>query len=40
MKAFILAVLVVVGIGFASSIVLENYQRTAEAKFVGSGAKP
>jgi hypothetical protein len=40
MKAFLLAVLVVIGIGFGSSIVLEKYQRTSEAQYVGSGAKP
>jgi hypothetical protein len=40
MKAFLAAVIVVVGIGFAASVVLENYQRTADAAFVGSGAKP
>lgn len=40
MKAFLLAILVLAGIGFGSSIVLENYQRTADNAFVGSGAKP
>lgn len=40
MKAFLLAVIVVVGIGFASSVVLETYQRTAQNTFVGSGARP
>ena len=40
MKAFLLAVMVVVGIGFASSVVLETYQRTAQATFVGSGVRP
>lgn len=39
MKAFLLAVLVIVGIGFGSSIVLETYQRTSEAQYVGSGAR-
>ena len=40
MKAFLLAVMLVVGIGFAASIVLETYQRTAENTYVGSGARP
>lgn len=40
MKAFILAVIVVVGIGFGASVVLESYQRTAEVAYQGSGARP
>lgn len=40
MKAFLLAALVVIGIGFAASVTLETYQRTAENVFVGSGARP
>lgn len=40
MKAFILAVLAVIGIGFAASVVLDGYQRTVDASLVGSGARP
>ncbi|MFZ4807766.1 MAG: hypothetical protein ACOYLQ_10950 [Hyphomicrobiaceae bacterium] len=40
MWAFISAVIVVIGIGYGASIALEQYQRTADSAFVGSGAKP
>lgn len=40
MKTFILAVLALIGISYGTAIVLERYQRTADAAFVGSGAKP
>lgn len=40
MKAFVAAVLAVVGIGVIASFVLDNYQRTVDSSFVGSGARP
>lgn len=40
MKAFLLAVLAVIGIGVGASFVLDTYQRTVDASFVGSGARP
>lgn len=40
MKAFLLALVAVVGITYGASILLENYQRTADSAFVGSGARP
>jgi hypothetical protein len=40
MKAFILAVLAVVGISYGASVALDTYQRTADTAYVGSGAKP
>ncbi len=39
MKAFLAAVLAVIGIGFAASVVLEGYQTTVDSSFVGSGAR-
>ena len=40
MKSFLFAVLAVVAIGFAASVVLEGYQSTVDSSFVGSGARP
>ena len=40
MKAFLIAVIAVIGIGFAASAVLETFQRTADRSFVGQGARP
>lgn len=40
MKAFLLAIIVVAGTGYAASVVLEKYQRTAENAYVGSGVRP
>ena len=40
MNAFLLAVLVLIGSSYGAALVLENYQRSAETAYVGSGAKP
>jgi hypothetical protein len=40
MKAFLFAVLAVIGIGYAASVVLDQYQQTVDSRFVGSGARP
>ena len=40
MKAFFFALLAVVGIVIAASVVLETYQSNADRAFVGSGARP
>ena len=40
MKAFLLAVLAVVGISFAAAFALESFQQTADRAFVGKGARP
>lgn len=39
MKAFLAAVLVVVGVSFAASVMLETVQRTADNEFVGRGVR-
>lgn len=39
MKAFLAAVLVVVGISVGASMLLETYQRTADRAFTGPGAR-
>ncbi len=40
MKAFLFALLAVIGIGFAASAVLEQYQRSVDQAFAGSAARP
>ena len=40
MKAFLSAVVAVVAIGIAASVVLEGYQSTVFSSFVGGGARP
>ena len=40
MKAFLFAVVAVVAIGVAASVVLEGYQSTAANSLVGGGARP
>lgn len=40
MKAFLVAVLVLVASSVAASFVLERYQRGVDTAYVGSGAKP
>lgn len=40
MKAFLLAVIAVVAISYGASVALDTYQRTADAAYVGAGAKP
>ena len=40
MKAFFFALLAVIGIGIAASVVLETYQATVDRPGIGSGAKP
>lgn len=39
MKAFLAAVVVVVGISIGASILLETYQSTADRAFTSSGAR-
>ena len=39
MKAFLAAVLTVVVIGFGASVLLSNYQRTADNEFAGPGVR-
>jgi hypothetical protein len=39
MKAFLAAVLAVIGIGFIASIILETQQRNADAAYATSGAR-
>lgn len=39
MKAFLAALLVVIGVSFGASMLLETYQRTADRAFTGSGAR-
>lgn len=39
MKAFLAAVLAVIGIGFAASVVLETQQRTADVTYSTTGAR-
>jgi hypothetical protein len=40
MGPFLLAIVVIVGIGFGASVALENWQKTADSAYVGSGARP
>ena len=40
MKAFLLALIAVAGIGYGASILLETFQQTADSAYVGSGARP
>lgn len=40
MAAFFYALIAVIVIGYGSSVVLEGFQRTVDAKHVGSGARP
>lgn len=40
MKTFILSVLAMIGISIGAYAMLETYQRTADAAYVGYGAKP
>ena len=39
-KTFLLAIAAMIGIAWASAIVLEKFQRTADYAYVGYGAKP
>ena len=40
MKAFFWAFMAMIGISYVASVVLENYQGTADSAFVGKGARP
>ena len=40
MGAFLLAIIVAVGIGYGATVVLEGFQTTADKAYVGSGARP
>lgn len=40
MKAFFFALLAVLGISFAASVLLETYQGTVDRPGIGSGARP
>lgn len=40
MKAFFFALLAVIGISFAASVLLETYQGTVDRPVAGSGARP
>lgn len=40
MREFLAAIFTVAVIAYGASVALESYQRSADAAFVGSGAKP
>ena len=40
MKAFFFALLAVIGVSFAASVLLEGFQGTVDRPGIGSGAKP
>ena len=40
MKAFFFALLALIGISIAASVVLETYQGTVDRPGIGSGARP